>query len=121
MNGKVKGLGSAREGTHHFWLQRMTAVIMLVLIIFVICSLLSATGKGYEGARAVIGQPVFGSVLLLFLATAFLHAVLGLQIVIEDYISNHLRRMLLVILMRLAAAGLAIAAFVSVLMILVGA
>jgi succinate dehydrogenase / fumarate reductase, membrane anchor subunit len=85
--GRVRGLGAAKEGTGHFISQRVSALaLMFLLPWFMIAVALSFKG-GYEAARAFVGNPI-NSVLLVLVAAAFYHMRLGLQVVIEDYLTK---------------------------------
>jgi len=81
----VTGLGAAGHGTDHFLVQRVTALVLLVLVPFVLFQFLAAFSAGYEAARLWVGSWL-GAMSLLALVTAmFWHLRLGLQVVIEDY------------------------------------
>jgi succinate dehydrogenase / fumarate reductase membrane anchor subunit len=84
--GKVRGLGSARSGTGHFWLQRMTAVANVVLAVAFVAILISLVGKPYAAAMATLGNPFVALLLALFVISALIHMRLGMQVIIEDYI-----------------------------------
>jgi len=84
--GRVRGLGSARSGTGHFWLQRVTAVSNLVLAIIFVFVVISLVGKPYPAAVATLGNPFIAILALLFILSACVHMRLGMQVVIEDYI-----------------------------------
>ena len=86
---RVDGLGSAKEGTGHFWTQRVTAIALLPLTLLFIFPFASALGTDFEAARAVYASPFNAIVAILFIGTAFYHLQLGLQVVIEDYIHDH--------------------------------
>jgi succinate dehydrogenase / fumarate reductase, membrane anchor subunit len=80
--GRVRGLGAAKEGTGHFISQRVSALaLMFLLPWFMIAVALSFKG-GYEAARAFVGNPINSVLLVLFVAAAFYHMRLGLQVVI---------------------------------------
>lgn len=84
--GKVRGLGSAREGTLHFWRQRLTAVANVPLILFFVGLLIALNGADYETTRAVLANPLVALVLALMLISALFHMRLGMQVIIEDYV-----------------------------------
>ena len=91
--GRVRGLGSTREGVHHWWAQRMSAMALLPLSLWFIYSLISLTGSDYyvfQTWASEFGNSVF---LVLFLVAMFHHAQLGLQVVIEDYVHSELWKM----------------------------
>lgn len=80
------GLGSARQGAHHFITQRVTAVALVLLGAWFVWTVLSLLHLDYAGARALVAQPCNAVLLLAFVVTVFWHAQLGLQVVIEDYV-----------------------------------
>ncbi len=84
--GKVRGLGSAREGTLHFWRQRLTAVSNIPLVLFLVGLLISLNGAGYAETRAALSNPFVALMLALALFSMLYHMRLGMQIVIEDYV-----------------------------------
>lgn len=83
---RARGLGSAKEGTGHFIVQRVTAVALVFLSLYVLYLLLSLIGGDYASVRAVVASPLNALLLIAFLAASFWHAKLGLQVVIEDYV-----------------------------------
>ena len=80
------GLGSARQGSHHFIIQRVTAVALVLLGAWFVWTVLSLLHLDYAGAHALVAQPCNAVLLLAFVVTVFWHAQLGLQVVIEDYV-----------------------------------
>ncbi len=83
---RVRGLGSARSGVHHWWLQRLTAAGNLLLMAWFVASLLLLPGLDHGSVVAWIGQPLVAVPLLLLTLSVFWHARLGVQVVIEDYL-----------------------------------
>ncbi|WP_424134845.1 succinate dehydrogenase, hydrophobic membrane anchor protein [Roseomonas chloroacetimidivorans] len=84
--GRVRGFGSAKNGTHHWWMQRVTSIVMLPLVIWFTFSIAAHAGEPYEVMAEWIGRP-FNAVLLLVLITiGFYHTASGLQVVVEDYV-----------------------------------
>jgi succinate dehydrogenase / fumarate reductase, membrane anchor subunit len=84
--GKVRGLGSAKSGTEHFWLQRVTAVANVLLTIAFLFVVISLVGKPYAAAIARLQSPLVAILLLLFILSALVHMRLGMQVIIEDYV-----------------------------------
>ena len=80
------GLGSAQHGVHHFIMQRVTAVALMLLTLWFLWIALSLLHTDYTGARALVGQPFNAVLMLAFVVAVFWHAQLGLQVVIEDYV-----------------------------------
>ena len=80
------GLGSARQGAHHFIAQRVTALALVFLGAWFVWTVLSLLHLDYAGAHALVARPLNAVLLLAFVVTVFWHAQLGLQVVIEDYV-----------------------------------
>ncbi len=80
------GLGSARSGAHHFMVQRITAVALIALGLWVVWIALDVLHMDYAAARALIAKPWNALLMIAFLIASFWHAQLGLQVVIEDYV-----------------------------------
>jgi len=86
---RVRGLGSAKEGTHHWIAQRMTAVALIPLTLWFVASLICLIGAPLEEVKAWLASPFNAVLMSLTLIAGFHHAQLGLQVVIEDYIHGH--------------------------------
>lgn len=86
--GRVRGLGSAKDGTHHWWMQRVTAVALVPLTVWFVASLVALVGADHDTAVAWIGQPVVAVLLILFLFTSLYHLKLGAQVIVEDYVHH---------------------------------
>ena len=84
--GRVRGLGTAREGVPHWVAQRLTAVALLPLTIWFLWIALRVFALGYADARSFVAQPMNAVLLAAFVICAFHHAHLGMQVVIEDYV-----------------------------------
>ncbi|MCX2724426.1 succinate dehydrogenase, hydrophobic membrane anchor protein [Roseibium salinum] len=83
---KVRGLGSAKEGTDHFWKQRLTAVANLFLISFFVILVISMQGSSHGDVVEMLRNPLISIVLLLVILSGTYHMKLGMQVIIEDYI-----------------------------------
>lgn len=87
--GRARGLGSAKEGVHHWWVQRVSAVALVPLTIWFVLSLYGVIGGGYDAMIDWVSNPLVAVLLVTLIIATFYHATLGLQVVYEDYISGH--------------------------------
>ena len=117
---RVNGLGSAKSGTDHFWHQRLTALLLIPLVLWLGFSLASMPLE-HAALLEWIRQPLVTIALVLMITALFYHAKLGLQTVIEDYISSHARRTAVLLLSNLACLLFGVVGVVSVLKISFGA
>lgn len=117
---RARGLGSAKDGTAHFWLQRMTAVALVPLLLWFTASLVGLSGAGYVDFITWIAIPFNAVALLLLLIALFWHSSLGVQVVVEDYIHPEGAKLTLLVLSRLVHSVLALAAIYAVLRIGLG-
>ena len=117
---KVKGLGSAKDGTGHFWHQRLTALLLIPLVLWVGFSL-AALPVDHATLVGWIQQPWATVTLVLLVIVVFYHAQLGLQVIIEDYISSHSKRTVTLLLTNLACLLCGTIGVISVLNISFGA
>lgn len=83
---RARGLGSGKTGTEHFWLQRITAVALALLVPWLVGLLVSLVGADVEAVRAALARPWNAILLAAFAVALFWHAKLGIQVVIEDYV-----------------------------------
>ena len=86
----ARGLGSAKDGVGHWWLQRLTAMALLLLSPWFGWLVLGLMGADHFTVRQTLAQPLNASLLLAFVLSLFWHAQLGLQVVIEDYVHGWL-------------------------------
>ena len=117
---RVKGLGSAKDGTSHFWHQRLTALLLIPLVLWIGFSL-AALPVDHATLVSWVQQTWVTIALVLLIIVVFYHAQLGLQIVIEDYISSHSRRTAVLLLSNLLCLLFGTIGVVSVLKISFGA
>ncbi len=114
---RARGLGSAKEGVHHFWAQRVTAVALIPLVVWFAISLIMMSGADYAVVRAWIGSPVVMVLLVLTIVIGLHHGQLGMQVVVEDYVHNEGMKLALIVLMRFIAVFFGLAAIVAILRI----
>src|SRR5262244_978776 len=100
--GRAIGLGSAKEGVEHWWLQRITAVALVPLSLWFVIAIIRLVGADIDSVRDWVGNPLSAIGLVLLVIATFYHASLGLQVVIEDYVHKELTKLGLVIVIRLA-------------------
>jgi succinate dehydrogenase / fumarate reductase membrane anchor subunit len=86
--GKVRGLGSAKSGTHHWWMQKVTAIALIPLTVWFVSSVVQMTQADYASVVKWMSSPVFAVLMMLFIVTGIYHLKLGLQVIIEDYIHS---------------------------------
>jgi succinate dehydrogenase / fumarate reductase, membrane anchor subunit len=84
--GRVRGLGSAKSGTEHFWHQRLTAVANVPLTIAFVIILISLLGRNHAAVVQILGSPLVAVVMLLFIGSITYHMKIGMQVIIEDYV-----------------------------------
>lgn len=114
--GKARGMGSAKDGTHHWWLQRVTSVILLPLAFYFLFRLDGFLPPPNNHASLVValGKPLTAAALLLGIAAGFYHAMLGMQVIIEDYVHHKGLKTAALLLNILFFAALGILSAVSV-------
>jgi succinate dehydrogenase / fumarate reductase membrane anchor subunit len=95
--GQVRGLGSARSGTEHFWYQRLTAIANVPLVIGFVVIVTSLLGRNHAAVVQILGSPVVAITMLLFIFSVTWHMRLGMQVVIEDYVHGEGKRLALLI------------------------
>ena len=115
--GRARGLGSAKQGVHHWWAQRLTAVALIPLVVWFAVSLVMLSGADYATVRAWIGSPLVMVLLILTIAVGLHHAQLGMQVVIEDYVHADGVKLALIVLVRFLAVFFGLAAIVAILRI----
>ncbi len=101
---RARGFGSAKEGVQHWWAQRLTAVALVPLTLWLVAAMVALAGADHEAVTSWIRRPASAVLLVLLIAATFHHAQLGLQVVIEDY--AHTESIKIVCL--LAVKGLAV-------------
>jgi succinate dehydrogenase / fumarate reductase membrane anchor subunit len=112
---RVRGLGSAKSGTEHFWKQRLTAVANVPLTIAGIVIVISLLGRNHAAAAQIVGQPVIAIILLLFVFSIVTHMRIGMQVVLEDYIHEEKMKLALVMLNTFFCVAVGLAAAFAIL------
>lgn len=114
---RAQGLGSAREGVEHWWIQRVTAAALIPLTLWFTASLIALTGSDYNNFIAWVRAPFAAILMVLLLIALFHHISLGLRVVVEDYVHSDGVKIPVVAAIRLACFALAIAGIFATLRI----
>ncbi|AVP97012.1 succinate dehydrogenase, hydrophobic membrane anchor protein [Ahniella affigens] len=118
---RVRGLGSAKDGTGHWLAQRISAVLLVPLSIWFLVCFWPVLGQEYADARVYLAQPMHAFLLLAFVLTLIYHALLGVQVVIEDYIHTRWLEVSLQVAIKLIAFLAALATAFALIRIVLGA
>ena len=117
----VRGLGSAKGGTHHFWMQRLTAIALVPLSIWFVVAVVCVANADYQSAITWVRSPLNSTLLVAMIVALFYHAQIGMQVVFEDYIHTEWLKVTVQILLRFVMALLALGALLAVLRVAFGA
>jgi succinate dehydrogenase / fumarate reductase, membrane anchor subunit len=118
---RVRGSGSAKDGTTHFWRQRMTALANIPLLLFFIGFIVSLNGATQAEVVAAISHPLTAIALIAVLISAFIHMKLGMQVVIEDYVHGEGAKIICLFLNSIFTYGIGLTAVFAILKISFGA
>lgn len=118
--GKARGLGSAKEGVHHWWAQRLTAIALVPLTLWFTIELVTMSTVDYQSVVSWMQSPLVALIMILFILALFYHAQLGIQVVVEDYIGNKAIRVGSIILLKFVMLFAGLASVISVLKVFLG-
>ncbi len=113
--GRARGLGSAKDGTHHWWAQRVTSLLLAPLVLWFVIALVSMSTADYGTVTSWLAQPAVAIATVLLLVATFYHAALGCQVIMEDYIGHEGVRLAGILLVNLLCLVLGAASVFSVL------
>ena len=114
---RVRGLGSAKEGAHHWWTQRVTSLALIPLGLWFVASVVALAGAGHGTFVDWLSSPMTAGIMILLIVATFYHSTLGCQVVIEDYIHDEWVKMAVLLVMKAVHIGLGLAAVLAVLRI----
>ena len=117
---RTQGLGSAREGIGHWWMQRVTAIALIPLTLWFAASLIACTRGDYATLILWLRSPFTSVLTVLLLIVLFYHMALGLQVVIGDYVHSHHIKIPAIVVIQVASFALAVAGIVTTLRIAFG-
>lgn len=100
--GRVRGLGSNKDGVHHFWVQRLSGIALVPLVLWLVISGTDMVGADLDTFKAWVSTHYNPLLLILLILTMFHHAQLGLQVIIEDYIHGEAVKFASLIIMKFA-------------------
>jgi succinate dehydrogenase / fumarate reductase membrane anchor subunit len=112
---RVRGLGSSKEGKHHWWMQRLTALALIPLCLWFIIDLDCIADASHNEVVAWIATPVTTGMLILFVIALLYHAQLGVQVVVEDYVHIEWLKVAVLIALRLITAVLLVVGLLAIL------
>ena len=119
---RVRHLGSAKEGSDHWWWQRLTALLLVPLSLWFVASIwwLVIGGATYEAFQDWLSGPVAAILMLLFIGMMFYHLKLGLQVVVEDYVHHKAVKWAFLVMLNLGCLIGAVAALYSTVAVALG-
>lgn len=115
--GRARGLGSAKDGTHHWWMQRLTSIALAPLVVWFVVAMIGRLGADHGAVSAWLASPLTAVLMILFVVAMFHHAQLGLQVVVEDYVHSEAVKFVLLVTFKLGSIAFAVAAVFAVLKI----
>ena len=113
----VRGLGSARSGTGHFWRQRLTAIANVPLTIAFVLIVIALLGRNHAAVVQILGSPLIAVIMLLFIISVTTHMRIGVQVIIEDYVHDEARKLILVIANTFFGVAVGLAGAFAILML----
>jgi succinate dehydrogenase / fumarate reductase membrane anchor subunit len=119
--GRVLGLGSAKDGVEHWWMQRLTAIVMVPLAIWFAIAAIGLIGADRAAMIAWMHNPMAAMLMILAIIAMFYHLALGLQVVIEDYIHSEGWKLGAIIVVRVWCFLLVLRGVLAVLKLALGA
>ena len=117
---KAKGLGASGDASHHFWIQRLTALGLIPLVIWLCFSITLLPEASYASVVSWLQAPFNAIMMTLLVIVAFQHAHLGMQVIIEDYVSCHSKRFIGILVVKFLSYFLMVVGVYSIIKITLG-
>ncbi|MBX9820711.1 succinate dehydrogenase, hydrophobic membrane anchor protein [Afipia birgiae] len=111
---RVRGLGSAKSGTSDFFRQRVTAIAMVLLFVPVIVIIMSLLGRNQAGAAQILGSPLVAVIMILFIIASIWHMKIGMQVVLEDYVTDEKTKLAAIIANNFFSAAVGLASIYAI-------
>jgi succinate dehydrogenase / fumarate reductase membrane anchor subunit len=118
---RARGLGAAKTGVHHWWVQRITSIALVPLLVWLVAALALLGEADYATLSGWVAHPVVAVLLVVLIPTLFYHSSLGVQVVLEDYVDTKWLRMTAIALVNFINVLLAVTSVFAVLKIAFGA
>ncbi|UEM23270.1 succinate dehydrogenase, hydrophobic membrane anchor protein [Skermanella mucosa] len=118
--GRVRGLGSAKAGSHHWMMSRLTSIALIPLTLWFVFGVLSIIGDGHAAAVQWLQSPFSAIMMILFVGVTFHHTASGIQVVLEDYVHNEWAKVVAIVVAKFLCFVLAVAGIFAVLKIAFG-
>jgi succinate dehydrogenase / fumarate reductase membrane anchor subunit len=118
---RVAGLGSARNGTNHWWQQRLTAAALIPLVLFFWVVVLRTLGSGHAAAVAAFKSPTVAGTAILMIIVGFWHLKLGAQVIVEDYVHHEGVKFTLIIAIAFTTTLIGVACLFAIAKLVFGA
>jgi len=117
---RVRGRGSAKEGTDHFWKQRLTSVANVPLIAIFLWTIISLNGASHAEVTAYLASPIIAIAMLLVIISGIVHMKLGMQVIIEDYVNSERNKIALLMLNTFFAYAIGLSCLFAILKLAFG-
>ena len=114
---RVRHLGSAKDGTHHWWMQRLTAVALVPLTLWFAAGVIAHVGADLSDVRDWLGRPINAAAMILFAGAVFYHGQLGMQVVIEDYVHHEGLKVASIVVVKLLSALLGLTCLIAIIQV----
>ncbi len=117
--GRARGIGSAKDGFHHWWIERLSAIALVPLTLWFASAVISVAGADYATFSAFLAKPWNAGLMICFICAGFLHGKMGMEVIVEDYVEPRCVQVAVRIFLNIAVYVLGVISVVSVLTVAV--